>query len=144
MMCKSPLCTSLGWGRPGRQPQRRGQHQDRGVGRGRTTSTRRVGKRSHPGGAGEVLFLGSAEEGAFHPSSSRQTATLDRASRLGGAWAPCAQPSICKASNKISPWRHREAYPQTRAWLRSPPRAWEQLCPSGMKRAKRLHPGIHH
>lgn len=40
---------------------------DGGVGRGRTSPTRGVGKQSQPGGAGEVLFLWSAEEGAFLP-----------------------------------------------------------------------------
>lgn len=46
-------------------PGERGATGDGGVGRGRTPSTRGVRKRSNPGGAREVLFLGSAEEGAF-------------------------------------------------------------------------------
>lgn len=59
MMCKSPLCTSLGWGRPGQQENRRGQPPGKeGWGGGEHLP---LGS----GGAGEVFFLRSAKEGAF-------------------------------------------------------------------------------
>lgn len=75
------------------------------------------------------------------PSSSHQPATLDMASRLQGAWAPCTQPSNCKASSKISPWRHRVTCPWT--GHSSVHLQGHGSNPSGMKRGKSLHPTIH-
>lgn len=60
MMCKSPLCTSLGWGRPGQQKNRRGQPPGK-EGWGGGEHLLPVGS----GEAGEVFFLRSAKEGAF-------------------------------------------------------------------------------
>lgn len=60
MMCKSPLCTSLGWGRPGQQENRRGQAPGK-EGWGGGEHLLPMGSR----GAEEVFSLRSAKEGAF-------------------------------------------------------------------------------
>lgn len=54
---------------------------------------------------GRCFSLGVPRREPSSPSSSHQPATLDMVSRLWGPWAPCTQPSTCKATNKISLWR---------------------------------------
>lgn len=141
MMCKSPLCTSLGWGRPGRQPRSRRQPLGtEGWGGGGHLLPVGWGSTATPEEPGRCSSSGLLRREPSSPSSSHQPVTLDMASRLWGARALCTQPSICKTSNKTSCWRHRVAYPWTGAQLCSPPRAWEQFCPSGTKRGRSLHP----
>lgn len=91
-------------------PQERAATRSRGICRGRTSSIRRVGKRSHPEGPERCFSSGVPRRELSSLSSSHQPATLGMASRLVGAQAPCTQPPICKASNKISPWRHRQGH----------------------------------
>lgn len=106
MMCKSPLCTSLGWGRPGRQPQGRGEPPGmEGWGGGGHLLPVGCASGATLEEPGRCFSLGVPRREPSSPSSSHQPATLDMVSRLWGAWAPCTQPSTCKATNKISLWR---------------------------------------